>query len=73
MNCEKYLLLDVKKLLIIVGSFILAVILHNFVSGLLGGIDEPVFFIIAVIIIPIYFLTAVGYTIFHHVKKRMKK
>ena len=78
MNWEKYLLLNVKKLFIVVGAFILAVLLHNLTYALFydyfsrtGG-DEPVFFIIAVIVIPLYFLIAVGYTIFHHVRKRRK-
>ena len=63
----------------IVGAFILAVVLHNMIYALFysyysrtGG-DEPVFFIIAVFVIPLYFLISVGYTIFHHVKKRVKK
>ena len=72
MNPEKYLLLDLKKLGIIIASFIVAVILHNLVSGLLG-VEEPVFFILAVFVIPIYFLVSVGYTIFHHVKQAKKK
>ncbi|MEE9525115.1 MAG: hypothetical protein V3V78_00730 [Candidatus Woesearchaeota archaeon] len=69
MNTEKYFLLNLKKLFMIIGAFILAVLLHNFISALIG-IEEPVFFLIAVIIIPLYFLTTVGYTIFHHVKKK---
>lgn len=72
MNPEKYLLLDLKKLGIIIASFIVAVILHNLISGLFG-IEEAVFFILAVIVIPLYFLISVGYTIFHHVKKAKKK
>jgi len=72
MNLEKYLLLTIKKIGIIVVLFIIAVLLHNFISGWIG-VEEPVFFIIAVIVIPVYFLIAVGYTIFHHVKKRKKR
>jgi uncharacterized membrane protein len=34
------------------GTFIISVFLHNFISGLLG-VEEPVFFIIAVIISPL--------------------
>ena len=79
MNLEKYFLLNLKKLLIIIFAFIAAVLLHNFVYALFydyfirtGG-DEPFFFIIAVIIIPAYFLISAGYTIFYHVKKRVGK
>ena len=71
MNLEKYLLLDVKKLLIIVFLFIGVVILHNLVFALFA-FEEALFFIIAGIIIA-YFIIAVGYTIFHHVKRRIKK
>ena len=79
MNLEKYLLLNLKKLGMIVGAFILAVLLHNLIYALFysyysrtGG-DEPVFFLIATVVIPVYFLIAVGYTIFHHVKRIKKK
>ncbi|MBW2995747.1 hypothetical protein KY332_00440 [Candidatus Woesearchaeota archaeon] len=79
MKLEKYLLLNLKKLLLIIGAFILAVLLHNLVYALFfdyfsrtGG-DEAFFFIIAIFVIPLYFLVSVGYTIFHHVRKRIKK
>ena len=79
MNLEKYLLLSWKKLGIIVGAFIAAVLLHNLVYMIFfdyftrtGG-DEAFFFIIAIFVIPLYFLTSVGYTIFHHVNKAVKK
>ncbi len=68
MNTEKYLLLNAKNLVIIIISFIVAIVLHNLISGLFN-IEEAVFFILAVIVIPLYFLVSVGYTIFHHVKR----
>ena len=71
MNPEKYLLLNLKKLGIIIVSFIAAVILHNLISGMLG-VEEPVLFILAVFVIPLYFLISVGYTVFHHVKRAKK-
>lgn len=76
MNLEKYFLLNWKKTLIIVIAWLLAVILHNVTYAIFydffistGG-DEPVFFIIAVIIIPVYFITSVGYTTYHYLKKK---
>jgi len=78
MKIEKYLLLNLKKVFLIIEAFILAVLLHNLIYALFydyftrtGG-DEPVFFIIAVIIIPLYFLAAVGYTTFYHIRKKVK-
>lgn len=76
MNLEKYFLLSWKKVLIIIAAWILSVILHNLVYALLYNFfsstegDEPVFFIIAVIIIPLYFIISVVYTIFHKLRKK---
>ena len=58
MNIEKYLLLNIKKLVIVILSFVLAVILHN-VFYALFGFEEPVFFLLAVIVIPVYFVIMV--------------
>lgn len=76
MNLEKYFFLSWKKVLIIIGVWIVAVILHNLTYALFydfftrtGG-DEPVFFIIAVIIIPLYFIIAIAYTIIKKLKKK---
>ena len=68
MNIEKYLLLNWKKILIIIGAWFLAVILHNAFYALFN-VEEAVFFILAVIIIPIYFITAIIYTIIKKIKK----
>lgn len=48
-------------------AWVLAVVLHNLVYGLLytrfaEGWDEPVFFVLAVLVIPAYFLVASIYT-----------
>ena len=64
---DKLLLLTWKKLLLIPGSWLLCVILHNAIYGLFrsffepGG-DEPFFLILAVIVIPIYTLASLGYS-----------
>jgi hypothetical protein len=72
MNLEKYFLLDIKKLGIIVLSFIGALVLHNLIYGWFK-VEEPFFFILAIIVVPVYFLIAVSYTIFHHVKRYIEK
>jgi len=61
-------LLNWKKFGLIVASWFVAVILHNFLSALLG-FEEPVLFIIAVFIIPFYFLVCVFSTILLKFKK----
>lgn len=69
MKLERYFLLNWKKVLIIIGSWVLAVLLHNLLSALLG-LEEAFFFIVAVFIIPIYVLFSVIYTIVYYVKKK---
>jgi|TARA_B100002003_G_C13930677_1_gene452114 membrane protein DedA with SNARE-associated domain len=69
MNIEKYLLLNWKKILIIIVAWFLAVILHNAFYAVFN-IEEAVFFIIAVIIIPIYVIISIIYTIISKIKKK---
>ncbi|MGD9276680.1 MAG: hypothetical protein PVJ67_05900 [Candidatus Pacearchaeota archaeon] len=80
---DKYFLLSWKKLLMIIGAWVLAVLLHNLVYGLgiyffgknfwgPGG-DEAFFFIIAIIIIPIYFLIMIIYSLIKLIIKGTKK
>lgn len=78
MKLEKYFLLNWKKVGIIIIAWIVAVLLHNGIYALFyeyysktGG-DEAVFFIIAVFIIPLYFVISLIYTIFYHVKRSVK-
>ncbi len=63
MNLEKYLLLSIKELSIIVILFIGAAFIHNLIYKIF-----PV-----MVIIIVYFIIAVIYTIFHHVKRIRKK
>ena len=72
MTVEKYLYLNIRKLGIIVLTFIIALLIHNFFYYLFD-IEEPIFFLLATFVIPIYFLVSVIYTIFHHVRRRLKK
>lgn len=69
---DKYFLLNWKKLYLVVIAWIVAVVMHNFVYGLFkayfdahGG-DEPFFFIIAIFIIPAYFLISFIYTLYRY-------
>jgi hypothetical protein len=73
---EKYFLLTWKKGLLILASWILAALLHNLIYGLFqsyfdarGG-DEFIFFIIAVFIIPLYFIVCLVYSIIFWIKKK---
>lgn len=65
---DKLFLLTWKKLLLIPGAWILCVILHNLVYALFrsffepGG-DEPIFFLLAVVVIPLYALVTVIYSL----------
>jgi len=75
---DKYLLLSWKRILIIACAWVLSVLLHNIVYGLFyehfsrtGG-DEPVFFILAVFVIPLYFIISLVYTVIRKVSKLMR-
>jgi len=76
MESDKYFLLNGKKILLIIAGFFIAVILHNLIYGLFKSYfdstigDEPFFFIIAVIVIPVYFLFCVVYTIIKMIKDK---
>ena len=62
MNAEYIFKLTWKRVLLIVLAWLAAFLLHNVVSAILG-IEEPFFFIVAVIFIPLYFLVSLGYTL----------
>jgi len=68
MNIEKYFLLNLKKVAIIIIAWILAVIAHNAFYAIFN-IEDALFFIIAVFIIPIYAIIAIIYTIIKKIKK----
>lgn len=76
MKLDKYLLLSWKRVLIIAVAWVLSVLLHNLIYGLFydyfqrtGG-EEPVFFILAVIVIPLYFIVSLVYTLIRLVRSR---
>ena len=70
---KKVFLLSWKKTAIALILFIVFVLMHNLVYGLFiqlfgedfwGNGDEPIFFILAVIVIPLYFTISIIYTIY---------
>ena len=54
-----------KKFGILLISWVVSVVIHNFGSALIG-FEEPVFFLIAVIVIPLYFIISIIYSIIHY-------
>jgi len=74
MKLDKYLLLSWKRVLMIACAWIVSVLLHNLIYGLFydyfrrtGG-DEPVFFILAIFVIPLYFIISLVYTVISRLK-----
>ena len=75
MKFEKYFLLNWKKVLVIIAAWFLAVILHNmtyafFMYFLKIELEEPVFFMLAIIVIPLYFIISIVYTIIDKLQKK---
>jgi hypothetical protein len=68
MLADKLLLLNWKRILLIIAAFVLAVILHNLVYVLFKGYfdsyggDEAFFMIVALIVIPLYAAVALVFT-----------
>ncbi len=76
MKLDKCLLLSWKRVLMIACAWILSVLLHNLIYGLFydyysrtGG-DEPVFFVLAIFVIPLYFIISLVYTAIRLVSSR---
>lgn len=76
MKLDRYLRLSWRRILIVAAAWVLAVVLHNAIYGLFfdyfnrtGG-DEPVFFILAVLVIPLYFAVSLVYTVIQIVRSR---
>ncbi|MFH1440068.1 MAG: hypothetical protein ABIG89_05860 [Candidatus Woesearchaeota archaeon] len=67
MNFKKIFLLNLKKILMIIILFVIFVILHNAVYAI-TGIEEAFFFILAVMIVPLYFIISVVYTLIHKLR-----
>lgn len=69
---KKILLLTWKKVLIIIALWFVFVVLHNAVSAL-AGFEEALFFILAVAVLPIYFIVSLIYSVVVLVLKFLKK
>jgi nitrate/nitrite transporter NarK len=72
---DKLFRLTWKKLLLIVAAWVLCVVLHNVVYGLFRDFfgpnwDEPFFFLLAVVLIPLYFVVALAYTVAQLIRHR---
>ncbi|MBT4258193.1 hypothetical protein HOD88_03375 [archaeon] len=78
MNFEKLFLISWKKLWIIVVSWFVAVMLHNLVYALFQSWfdarngDEAFFFIIAIIVISLYFLIVLIYSCIRCISRKRK-
>jgi len=72
MKIGKYHLLNWKRIVMIIAAWIIAVILHNAFYAIFN-IEEAIFFIIAVFIIPIYAIISIIYTIIYLIKNKLKK
>ncbi len=66
-----FFILTKMKIVWVIIAFILAVFLHNLIFWLFR-IEEPVFFIIAVIWIPAYLLVALCRTFWRYIRKHRK-
>ncbi|MEN8252897.1 MAG: hypothetical protein ABFQ62_00790 [Patescibacteria group bacterium] len=68
---QDFFTLSFKKFLILIAAEFISIVLHNLLSGLFGT-EEAFFFIIAIILLPAYFLVSL---LFSLVKKigRLKK
>ena len=65
---DKWFLLDWKNFLTIVVLWFVFVFIHNAIYGLFG-VEDAIFFILAVLLIPLYFLISIIYSIIKLVKK----
>ena len=74
---DKLFFLSWRKVLIVVVSGFLAVLIHNFGSALLTNLlgyefEEPIFFIYAVVVLPIYLFTSILYSLVKIFRKEKK-
>jgi hypothetical protein len=72
MKIKKFFSLNIKKVLLAILLDFIAIILHNAIYGIFG-LEEAFFFIIAVLIIPIYLIISAIFTIIELISKKLKK
>ena len=66
---DKYFLLSWRKLWIIIMTGFVSIILHNAIYALFN-FEEAAFFIIVVILVTLYLILSVLYTLFRIIKKK---
>jgi Na+/melibiose symporter-like transporter len=59
---KNFLSISWKKIVVVLALWLISVILHNLISGLLGN-EEAFFFIVAVFVLPIYLVVALLYSL----------
>jgi hypothetical protein len=72
MKLKKLLHLNSKKVMWIIALWIVAVVLHNLIFALFN-MEEAVFLILAVLIIPLYTIISLIYTLFVMLNKHTNK
>ena len=72
MKIYNILKINLRKLAIILAIWIICVVLHNVINSLFH-VEEPVFFVLAVFVIPVYTIISVIYTLFFRKVKGDKK
>ncbi len=75
---HRYLWLTPRRVGLVALVWVLAVVAHNVVYGLLRGLfepgwDEPVFFVAATILVPGYFLVSALYTVATLLRRRAQR
>jgi len=72
---DKLLRLSLRRTLLIVAAWVLCVVLHNVIYGMFRDSfgpngDEPFFFLLAVVVIPLYSVVSLVYTVVQLVRHR---
>lgn len=72
---DKLLRLTFKKCLFIVAAWVLCVVMYNVLYALFRDYfgphgDEPFFFLLAVVVVPLYFVVSLVYTVVQLVRRR---
>lgn len=72
---DKLLRLTWRRLLLILAAWVLCVVMHNAIYALFHDYfgphgDEPFFFLLAVVVIPLYLVVSVAYTLIWLIRQR---
>jgi uncharacterized BrkB/YihY/UPF0761 family membrane protein len=72
---DKLLRLTFGKCLLIVAAWLLCVVMHNVLYALFRDFfgphgDEPLFLLLAVVVVPLYFVVSLVYTVVQLVRRR---